>query len=232
MIAKKITYAIVGLLLLAGIYYFLSQPLKYVIEGPIDTQSALLLLDSADDTSSRVGIDKSQLSNSLRTIVPPQRQIRITHTFMTRTVHIEIASAEPAFRWQSRGVVYTGDDGGVVSSAKEEDASLPLVIDAENTEVVVGSQVLPVETVAFIEVLQAESANRIEKPIKNFIITDSSRTVRVLLEDPEIEALFDSTRQPEPQLDSLAKILKKQKAGELSVTSYVDLRIAGRAYIK
>lgn len=153
---------------------------------------------------------------------------------LPHTLRVEVALRTPVIRWERGGESYLLDEDGVVfqhapgSGMDEVIAGLPRVVDLQAEPVIPGKKVMSRQFVAFIRETTATFADQFPIALDHFELSQTSFEI-TLVTKSTWKAVFDTTRPPQPQLESLRQVFEHFHD---DIHEYVDLRVPGRAYFK
>lgn len=154
----------------------------------------------------------------------------IVYKGFPNTLRVEVVLYKPAFIWISgenkyfispEGVAFFGGDQTKIDA-------LPTIIDPFAIPVEPGRPLVTQSYVKFFLDLVDALENHLPIDIKSFKARASSYEIEAILADGR-QVLFDTNREVEPQVKSLIKVLAS--FGN-EIKEYMDLRIAGKAFVK
>lgn len=158
-------------------------------------------------------------------------EVTVKKDYIHRTLIIKAVDRQPAVQWQSNNKLYEVDQTGKVTKQVTVRNKLPLVVDETNVQVEPLTQVTTPTFLNFIAHLQQElnkTTNLI--PLRYRL---RSTTKEVLVDtNKNFYVLFDTDAKPSDQLQSVKRVLELAKSKNQLPTSYVDVRIAYKAYYK
>lgn len=148
---------------------------------------------------------------------------------------VRIAVSSPAFVLSSTsGSFYVSDKGIPLVSVKDVEKPLTDIVtiaDESNIPISVGKQVLPQDTVAYIQTLlqQLQTTNT---AFDTITLPLAANEVQVQLTGKPYYVRFNTLEDPQVQVGTLRAVQNRfEKTGETPQT-YIDLRVAERAYYK
>lgn len=153
---------------------------------------------------------------------------------LPRTLRIGVTLRDPVIRWERGSEAYLLDEDGIVfqyapgAGMDEEVATLPRVVDLQSEPVVPGKKVMSRQFVTFIHDTATAFVDQFPIGLDHFELGQTSFEI-TLVTKSGWKAVLDTTRPPQPQLDSLQQVFEHFHD---DIHEYVDLRIPGRAYFK
>lgn len=151
------------------------------------------------------------------------------------TLRVKVDVRNPDISWKTNEKSYYVDEHGIAFTmlnesdiSEENKNNLISITDTKNIPVVEGKQIVTEQFIKFI----LEVKDKFEK-ITGAKITEmkiDNTTFQVLvMTDKNFYVIFDTTREAEPQINGLRKILEEHIN---DVKEYVDMRVEGKAYYK
>ena len=144
---------------------------------------------------------------------------------------IEILVRSPKIRWKSQDKIYFIDDEGIIFNLVEnieEYDNLPIVKDARDLDVQLGSKVVTDDFVLFIQEITENIKKNIDKEIDEIKINDTTLNLEVQFKN-SYRVYFDTIGDLSQQINLLKKIIEKHD-GEIK--EYVDMRVDKKGYYK
>ncbi|MBI4032600.1 hypothetical protein HY374_02745 [Candidatus Berkelbacteria bacterium] len=164
-----------------------------------------------------------------------QTSIRDLQVFkgLPRTLRLELALRDPVLAWKSGDQTYLLDEHGIafqVPAIEEriKDLELVTIVDTGLQPVVLGEQLIRRELVDFATDVGSTFPKRFPLTIDRLEVGQSTLEL-VMVTSAGWRVFLDTTRQLDPQLQSLTKVFETFHD---QIKEYVDLRIEGRAYFK
>ncbi len=134
----------------------------------------------------------------------------------------------PSLGWSTDGQEYLLDRDGSVIGPLPGGSTLPVVTDNSNLPVTDGKEVVSAVFVAFVQALvPALSANGYQ--VQGMSIQDTTYDLTVKT-NKGYNLIFDTTRGVSSEIADLQAVQKVLVAQKQTPASYIDLRIAGKAY--
>ncbi|MBI2589988.1 hypothetical protein HYW32_03145 [Candidatus Berkelbacteria bacterium] len=171
-----------------------------------------------------------------RRLKEAQSSIREVQVYkgLPRTLRIEIAVRTPILAWRSGDTTYLLDEQGIAFQAgvgvavDEQGKSLITVVDNFRQPIVLGKQLVRRQFITMAAELSRTFPVQFPLIIDRLEVGQTTFEL-VVVTNAGWKAYFDTTRDLEPQLESLKKIFENFHD---AIKEYVDLRIVGRAYYK
>lgn len=173
---------------------------------------------------------------------PGIKQIQILRG-IPDTLKIKLIERDPAVLWQSGDSLYTLDPYGFVFKSlvlSRNEAGelifpgepiyreLPLIVDMQNLPVKIGQTLVRPAHIIFIQELKNRLPKEFNLKFERVQINETIYNISVVT-DAGWSIHFDTTRQLDPQLRTLTKVLESKRQ---DVKEYVDVRVRGWVYIK
>lgn len=220
-------YAVVALVLAAGIYALLTSPAFRVTKVDVVGQSTL----SRDDVARAAGVqgknvfvvDRRRVASAVAAL-GTVRKVDVSVT-LPNAVSIRVEEYEPRYVWQARTASYLVDERGVVLGVAGSATGLPTVREVEGKERKRGDRVDLAALQAAGNLAKQWPASLGEAPACEYGADGLSVTV------DKWRADLGDGKDLEAKLLSLAAVVDYADA-EGQTLSYVDLRIADRPYYK
>ena len=193
-------------------------------------------------------LNSDRLEQELKAQYPHIKSLAIFRG-LPNALKIELLTREEAMLWETGGTRYLIDFEGVpfadVTNNLEQTlapslqgiveqpatsavAGLPLVVDTRNAPVVIGSPLVSPEFVVFAQTVTKDFQPTTGLGITALRVGETTFQIEVVTTEG-FTVFLDTTRKPTPQLTALKKILETNRD---KVKEYVDLRVAGKAYLK
>lgn len=174
-------------------------------------------------------LDAGSLARALVADDPSLRAVTITR----RWPHGLAVTAEEkvaAIGWQSAGTTYVLDRSGTIIGPAASSGHLLVVQDDSNLPVQPGRQVATPRFVDFCQQLEEQIPNTGLKLTK-LEVHDTTFDLYATT-DKGYQLIFDTQRPAGEEIGDLTTTLRALAAQHKSPASYIDLRVAGRAYYK
>lgn len=144
---------------------------------------------------------------------------------------VEILVRKPEIRWKTRDNIYYIDDEGIVFNLEEgrdQYDNLPLVKDARDLDVELGSKIVTEDFVQFILMIENQLKENTDKEVEELRINDTTLHLEVQFKD-SYRVYFDTLGNINKQISLLKKI---QENHDGDIKEYVDLRVENKGYYK
>lgn len=246
--AKRIATGIFIVIFTLGIVYLLFFSPVFVVsellvEGPTTPEMETRFTELVGKNIFRLASDR--LEQDLKVQYPYLKSITI-YRGLPNALKIVVAARQEALIWESRGTRYLVDNEGfafgevparlsheALAGLTEQPATnpypdLPLVTDQENGPVKIGSILVAPEFVQFTLTLHRDFKSTTGIGLVALRVGETTFQIEAVT-DQKFIVFFDTTRSAERQLSSLGQLLPVYRD---QIKEYVDLRVAGRAYIK
>lgn len=229
-VVRRVVWGLVGVALI----WQLLSPIQRieVAGGGTDQATSDAAIEAAFTKLSRRNllINGETLAAELTRTLPDAVAVTVDHNLLLSRLRVRVVNQAPAVRWQSRGVQYRlSDHGFALALSDETDASLPVVFDEANVEVIQKEQVVPRDFVTFVRELEVASTAR-QRTITDRFVSGSTREMRITLANIPYSVRLSTLRSPDSQLDEFQRLEGYFAATGKSAREYVDLRTPGRAY--
>lgn len=192
-------------------------------------------LNKSVTNRSKFTFDGTATIEALRKQYPEVSTAIVTIPLLGQKPVVRIAVASPAFILATpSGAFYVSDRG--VPLVRVDDVQTPLqniptVTDQSNVPVTVGKQVLPQDTVTFIQgILQQLVATQM--PFDSVTLPLEANEIQVQLSDAKYYVRFNTLEDPRAQVGTLRAVQNRLKNTGEQPSAYIDLRVAERAYYK
>lgn len=185
-------------------------------------------LDSYKGTSI-LFFKENELFKRLQGIDPALASIQVVRGFPDQ-LQVTILRRHPALVWQSGTTQWAIDEEGVAFPVTDPSVLIgrPLVVDRRSQPVTAYKQLLAPEFVTFIEQAFDQTPAAVGGKIVRAEVDETTFYV-YLVTEWNWSVILDTSRPIEGQLANLELLLKDHRG---DIHEYVDLRIAGRAYVK
>lgn len=235
-LSPKVIWLIIILMAIVGLLWFLFNSNYFKIRN-INIEGSLNPDVAAEIESLRgKNIFTLVLGNTEEKLTKKQSSIASIeiHRGIPDTLKIKINVREPLISWKTGDKVYLIDKNGIVFQQSEitdnpdKMQKIPQVADSQNININAGGKILTGQFIDFTKTIwqkfhQVTDVNNTEMKI-------GETTFQLEIEtDQGWHALFDTTRNPETELNALKKVLGEHRD---QIHEYVDLRVEGRAYLK
>lgn len=169
------------------------------------------------------------LMSRLQAIDPAVSQVQVVRGFPDQ-IHVTITRRHPALVWQSGNTQWAIDDQGVAFPINDPSvtAGRPLIVDRRDQPVQAGQKLVAPEFVRFVTQAFAQAPAAIGGRVVRAEVDETTFYI-YLITEWNWSIILDTTRPVEGQLANLTLLLKDHRA---DIHQYVDLRIAGRAYVQ
>ncbi len=227
-------------LLLVGQLVALGSTSKVVLLQPDGTQSSegtesyQRIVDEILATSlwnrSKITIDTQHIEDEIRRRQPEVESTVLTVPIIGSQPKVYIAKSEPVFTLHQGTSFYTLSASGYITDVITGDVTLPLVQDDTGEKVEVGKRLLPSSHVGFMQkvLFQFEQANI---NVSAFVLpAKKAYEVDVRLDDKPYSVRFNFEEDALQQTG--AAIATIEQLGTAVPSSYLDVRVPGRAYYK
>lgn len=155
------------------------------------------------------------------------------------TLRVKLIERTPAAIWQSGDSWYTLDPSGFIFRAqnisRREDGSLdypgtdlPIVVDTKNLPVKIGQTLARPQFISFISDLRQHLPEEFQLRMIRAEINETTFNLTTIT-DAGWSIHFDTTRNLDPQLRTLAKVLESKRP---EIREYIDVRVRGWVYYK
>lgn len=235
---KKVLYVLVGLAGTIFIVYLISQmriksitiegtdyasQVRATSENALGKQlfgSNLLLMRGGGVKSDIISLNGDQVTN-----------VVVQKNFLKRSLKITVTDREPAAQWQTNGKLYDVDQTGKITKEVTSRSKLPLVVDETNFQVKPMTQVTTAKFLEFVNRIQSDLGPKTGlNPVK-YRLRSTIKEVYVDT-DKNYYILFDTDTEASSQLTAINRVLETAKAKNILPGSYIDVRIAYKAYYK
>lgn len=157
--------------------------------------------------------------------------LKIQKDYFNRTLKIIAVDREPSIQWQSNGKLFEVDQTGRITKEVQSRNKLPLVVDESNVQIQPHTQVTTLKFLNFIHRIQKDFMSNTSLTPQKYRIQSTTKEVRVDT-NSNFFILFDTDADPNEQIDSVKRVLEVAKSKNQLPTSYIDVRIAYKAYYK
>lgn len=192
-------------------------------------------------------LDSDRLEHELKSQYPHIKSITIFRG-LPNALKVEVATRKEVLVWVTGGERYFIDfEGYPFAQAAHPDQTLaealqdvveqpnidqypglPLVTDTRNAPITLGMPLVSPEFVVFVQTIYADFQETTGVGLTALKVGETTFQIEAATAE-NYTVFFDTTRKPTPQLTALKKILETNRQ---NVKEYVDLRVAGKAYLK
>lgn len=174
-------------------------------------------------------LNEQALESKLQQAEPALRSVKISRR-PWHTVVITATLKQPSLGWSTGDQSYLLDSDGTVIGSFPSGSQLPTVVDTSNLPVHSGQQVVSPHFVAFVQALapalKAAGYNAHSLSIKDTTLDLTAVT------DKGYNLILDTSRSAADEVVDLKAVQKLLAQQNKTPGSYIDLRIAGKAYWK
>lgn len=174
-------------------------------------------------------LDAGRLSQSLLELDPSLSQAAITRHW-PHGLNVTVAEKVASIGWQSVGQTYILDKDGVIIGPATTSGHLLVVQDDSNLPVGVGKQVAASSFVSFCQQLSEQIPNT-GLQLTKLEIHDTTFDLYATT-NKGYQLIFDTQRVAGEEIADLQSTLRALGQQHKTPASYIDLRVAGRAYYK
>lgn len=174
-------------------------------------------------------LNEQVLESKLQQAEPALRSVAIARR-PWHTVVITATLKQPSLGWSSGDQQYLLDSDGTVIGAFPGGSGYATVVDGSNLPVQSGQQVVSPHFVAFVQAL-APGLKAAGYGIKSLSINDTTLDLTVVT-GKGYNLVFDTSRNAGDELSDLRSVQTLLTQQKKTPASYIDLRIAGKAYWK
>jgi len=174
-------------------------------------------------------INVGTLSAKLQQADPALRGAEIRRQW-PHTLVVMVQLQQPGLGWSTDGSQYLLDRNGSVIGPLADGSELPVVTDESNLPVTTGKQVVSPAFVTFVEAL-APALSADGYGVTGMSISDTTYDLTVAT-NKHYSLIFDTTRTVPEEMSDLKAVQGVLAAQKQTPASYIDLRIAGKAYYK
>lgn len=183
---------------------------------------------------SKITLDRTGISNSLRKQFPELDAVHIGVPLVSQilTVHLDVAA--PTFNFASgNNLLIVGANGVVVSQSAQLNlaAKLPTLIDQSGFEAVPGKQVLGTNSIDFINTLIAQ-AGRAKVEINSLTLPAAPQELDLRTAGSSYFVKFDLNGDVLTQIGQYLAAKHKFDTEGNQPQQYLDVRVTGRVYYK
>ncbi|MFO0705164.1 MAG: FtsQ-type POTRA domain-containing protein [Candidatus Andersenbacteria bacterium] len=157
------------------------------------------------------------------------------HKELPNVLKITVSEREPLAIWSAAGQFFFVDERGIafdqIIRSESRDVSLPVVVDEHNRATLEGDRVMTEATLHFVRDTYAGITRQAGVGINFFVAPSRLAPDLTLVTSEGWRILFDTNQPATVQIATLSEVLKSQvpDRGQLQ---YIDLRIAGRVFVK
>lgn len=174
-------------------------------------------------------LDAGRLSRDLLKVDPSLSQAVITRRW-PHGLSVAVAEKVASIGWQSAGQTYILDKDGVIIGPATSAGHLLVVQDDSNLPVAVGKRVATATFVTFCQDLSEQIPNT-GLQLTKLEIHDTTFDLYATT-NKGYQLILDTQRPAGEEVQDLQATLKALAQQHKTPSSYIDLRVAGRAYYK
>jgi cell division septal protein FtsQ len=215
-----------GLVQAFAVHTVVVQPVAAA--GSIKTV-AQTLVSSSVLSDNLLTLNSGGLSAKLQQADPALRGVAIRRQW-PHTLVILVTLQQPSLGWSSDGQQYLLDSDGSVIGPLQSGSPLPVITDASNLPVATGKQVVSARFVAFVQAL-VPALSSDGYGVRGMSIQDTTYDLTVQT-NKGYNLIFDTTRDVSSEMADLKSVQTVLTTQKQTPASYIDLRIAGKAYYK
>ncbi|HET9173822.1 MAG TPA: hypothetical protein VFN56_00905 [Candidatus Saccharimonadales bacterium] len=197
------------------------------------------ILSSSVWNHNKLTIDTSNVSNQLESKFPELSNVSIVLPLVSHRPIVYIEPSPPAFLLHAvNGSFIVSDSGKIVLSATQLPAnahlSLPIITDQTGLQAQVHKQILTTADIQFLQIIVTELATH-HIAISNLVLPKAASELDVQLTGQPYIVKFNM--QPGPndarqQAGTFIAVANKLASAHVLPSSYIDVRVDGRAYYK
>jgi cell division septal protein FtsQ len=176
-----------------------------------------------------LSLDAGRLTHDLLKLDASLSQATITRKW-PHGLNVTVAEKVATIGWQSAGQTYILDRDGVIIGQSNSNGHLLVVQDDSNLPVTVGKRVATAGFVTFCQQLSEQIPNT-GLQLTKLEIHDTTFDLYTTT-NKGYQLIWDTQRTAGEEITDLQSTLKALSAQHKTPGSYIDLRIAGRAYYK
>lgn len=159
------------------------------------------------------------------------RQVSVTRSW-PHGLKLVVSERTPSLIWKTGDQAYLLDiDGTIISPINPATTKLPVVVDSTNLPIKVGEKAVSQHFVEFCVGLVGSLSHASGISVTGLTVIDTTTEVTVTTNKGYV-VKFDTTRSVEEGLEQLRRVQSTLTSQNRTPTSYIDLRIAGKAYYK
>jgi cell division septal protein FtsQ len=174
-------------------------------------------------------LNEQVLESKLQQAEPALRSVAVVRR-PWHTVVITATLKQPSLGWSTGDQQYLLDSDGTVIGSFPGGSGYPTVVDTSNLPVHAGQQVVSPHFVAFVQAL-APGLQAAGYSVKSLSIKDTTLDLTTAT-NKGYSLILDSSRNAGDELADLKSVQALLKQQNKTPASYIDLRIAGKAYWK
>ena len=180
---------------------------------------------------SKLTVNTSGIVRELRKHHPEIEYATLVVPIFGSQPRVYVSLSEPAFILQSQTARYLLSASGYVTGlAEDSTVELPLVVDETGETVTVSKRLLPASHVAFMQKVDYQLTQK-EFVIDRFILPkNSAYEVNVRLKGKPFAIRFNLAEDATVQSGAAVAVL--EQLGEASPSTYLDVRVPGRAFYR
>ena len=205
------------------------EDLASVVEEHLDTNSFLIFPQRSLLAAPSAAIKSSLLASSG---VIADVEVRKE---LPNVLKIIITEREPNAIWSSGSSFLYIDDRGIayeeIARSESRDVGVPVIVDEQRTPVVAGDRVITLEVLDFALGAYDELTRTSVVGINFFIAPSKLAPDLILVTTEGWKVFFDATMLPQIQVLTLTEVLEKEVSDRRNL-DYIDLRVAGRVFVK
>lgn len=229
---SSIKYTFYILCLAALIYLFFLSPLFAVSEVIVEGVANV----SKDELSNTIPKGKNifllksrLLEEGILAGFPEIESVQI-YRGIPNAIKIVVSERDSKLVWQSGEHKYLISSRGEITkeTGLSTTSELPLVVDKQNIPVVLGSQLVSPNFVAFVNNIYSTFFTEINIKSLNFEVSETTFDIN-LITDAGFYVKLNTMRSSKKQLENLKLVLDAKRQ---DIHEYVDLRVDGWAYYK
>lgn len=228
---RLVILAVLVVVLAIGISHLFATS-RVEVTGPPGAAELQPVVQKIIDGSWRMGnlltFDSGGLESKLQQQNAAVRSVSVLRK-LPHTVVVEVALKQPSLGWSTGDQKYLLDRDGTVIGPFGN-STLPVVVDGSNLPVQSGQQVVSAHFVAFVgDLMPALAVDKVTVTGLNIKDTTLDLTVAT---NKGYNLIFDTSRAADDEVADLKAVQTLLKQQNKTPASYIDLRIAGKAYWK
>ena len=206
---------------------------------PINTyqQAARKLFDQSLLNKNKITVNVSGITVKLKKQFPELSNVTITLPIFSHRPLVYIIPSQPSLLiTSSKSVTYVLNDSGVAVLAASQaphlaELKLPKVDDHSNLSIRLGQAVLSSNDVSFISTV-SEQLQAQKQSVKSLTLPSLAEELDLQLEGQNYNVKMDMQGDAKEQVGTLLATIKHLKYTGQTPSSYIDVRVSGRAYYK
>lgn len=187
----------------------------------------------------KITVDTGHISRQLLAQFPDISNVSITIPLFSHRPIIYIEPAQPALIIQSAssGSFVINESGKAVLTTSHNPIApgqpkLPVVTDLSGLKLVLGYQVLPANTVSFVQVVAAQLSAK-QYTVTSMTLPPATSELDVALKGKPYIIKFNlENDDPRQQVGTFLAAIANLQSQSITPSQYVDVRVDGRAYYK